>query len=190
MQGPASSTSATLSPSCSTTCSALVGLSRPERLALGAAIAPAERSDHVMRDPARRAKRDRRKARRHQRVHRRAGRKRRDERERPRPERFRQQLGAHAERPVAARHRHVGDVADQRIEARPALGGEDFCYRLAVLGVRGEPVDRLRRQRHELAARQRLRGFGDRRGRIGSGQNEMAHVRVSPARDGASSIGV
>ena len=148
------------------TCSARVGLSRPERLARGRGERAAERLDHRVRRPARGAERDRRKAGSRERMDRRIGRERHDERQRTGPEFFRQPLGARVERSVAPRHIDIGHVTDQRVEARPPLGGEDARHRLAVRGVGGEAVDRLRRQRDQLAARQRRGGVADRRGEI------------------------
>ena len=47
-----------------------------------------------------------------------------DDRERPRPELLREPLGARVEHSVAPGHGDVGDVADERIEARPALAAK------------------------------------------------------------------
>ena len=101
--GPASSTSATASPSCSMTCSARVGLSRPERLAEGAASAPPKAAitsragprgarSAIVGSPAS-----------GKRMHRRVRRQRHDQRERPRPEFLRQPLRAIVETRRSAR---------------------------------------------------------------------------------------
>ena len=159
-----------------------VGRGRGERAA--------ERLDHRVRRPARRAERDRRKPGNRQRMDRRIGRERHHERQRTGPEFLRQPLGASIDLAVAPRHIDVSHMTDQRVEARPPFGGEDARHRLAVRGIGGEAVDRLRRQRDQLAARQRRGGIADGRARICCGQDEMAHARVSPAGGGASSVGV
>ena len=48
----------------------------------------------------------------------------------------------------------VGDMHDQRVEGGPALGGEDAGDRALARGVGAEAVDRLGRERHELAGAQ------------------------------------
>ena len=58
----------------------------------------------------------------------------------------------------------VGDVRDQRIERRPALGGVEPRDRRAVGGVGAEPIDRLGRERDQAAVREAARRVGDRRG--------------------------
>ena len=115
----------------------------------------AEGRDHFVRHATRRAERDRRKPGRHQRMHRRLWRKRQDQRQRSRPESLRQQFRAGVECPVAPRHRDFGYVANQRVEARAALGLENARHRFAIRSVGGEPVDRLRRQRDQFSRAQR-----------------------------------
>ena len=56
---------------------------------------------------------------------------------------------------------------DQRVEARPALGGVDARDRLAVGGVGGEAVDGLGRHRDQLAGADQPRRLGDRLGAVG-----------------------
>ena len=51
----------------------------------------------------------------------------------------------------------IGDVGDQRIEGRPALGRVEPRHGLAVGGVGAEPVDRLGRKRDEAAGREAAR---------------------------------
>ena len=46
----------------------------------------------------------------------------------------------------------IGDMGDQRVEARPALGFEDARHADAVGGVAGQPVDGFRRDGDDIAA--------------------------------------
>ncbi len=57
------------------------------------------------------------------------------------------------------RRREIGDVRDQRIESRPALGGIEPRHRLAIAGVGAEPVNRLGRKGDEPAGRKNARRF-------------------------------
>ena len=189
--GPASSTSATLSPSCSMTCSARVGLSRPERLAEGAASAPPKAAitscagprgarSAIVASPAVASGWTGA-----------SGASGTTSDSGPGQNFSRKPLGARIEHAIAPRHRDVGHMADQRIEARPALGREDARHRLAVGGVGGEAVDRLGRQRDQLAAPQRVGGIARPLRRDSrSVRMTMAHARLSPAGGGASSVGV
>jgi hypothetical protein len=52
-------------------------------------------------------------------------------------------------------------VHDQRIEARPVLGGEDLGDGLVLRGIGAETIDGLGRKGDELAFDQGLRGMGD-----------------------------
>ncbi len=58
-----------------------------------------------------------------------------DERQRSGPEFFRQPIGAAIEMNQGPGCGRGGDVDDQRVECRPALGGEDRGDGLAVGGV-------------------------------------------------------
>jgi hypothetical protein len=149
-----------LSPSSSMTCSGRVGLIRPERLALGAAIGrPAAFSrasargwrahgEAVEPGAAQEAGGAVRPARQHQ-------------GQRPRPEPIRQQacLGRHPDQ--RARLIQIRHMDDQRVEARPALGGEDRRGRGIRGGVAAEPVDRLGRKGDEPPGADQRRGTGD-----------------------------
>ena len=72
------------------------------------------------------------------------------------PERLRQRPGAVVEDRDLLGARQVGDVRDQRVEARPALGLEDRRHRPRIAGVARQPVDCLGRQDDQLALAQRL----------------------------------
>ncbi len=99
-------------------------------------------------------------------MHRRAGRERHDQSQRPWPEFLGQSLCTLVEDAVAGRHLQAGDVADERVEAWPLLGGKDFGHGLAVGGVGGQAIDGLRRQRHKLSGAQHLRRLRDGSGKI------------------------
>ena len=58
----------------------------------------------------------------------------------------------------------IGDVDDQRIEARPALGFVDAGDGAGVRRVGGEAVDRLGRHRDRLPVTDQRGGGGDRLG--------------------------
>ena len=88
------------------------------------------------------------------------------ERQRARPERL-------GERPCHVVHHRIAlgrlesrHMHDQRVEARPLLGGEHLGDGARVERIGAEPVDRLGRKSDDLAASQRLRGLpnGLRRG--------------------------
>ena len=67
----------------------------------------------------------------------------------PRPAR----APASSNTPIALGRCEVGDMDDQRVEARPALGRVDPRDRLGIGGVGGEAVDGLGRHRDRLPAR-------------------------------------
>ncbi len=71
---------------------------------------------------------------------------RRDDGQRSGPERAGQRHGAVVEVGDAPGRLQVGDMGDQRIEARSALGLENRRDRRGVRRVRTEPIDRLGRQ--------------------------------------------
>jgi hypothetical protein len=54
-----------------------------------------------------------------------------------------------------------GDMHDQRIEARPVLGGKDLGHGLVLRRIGAETVDGLGRKGDELPFDQRFDGFGD-----------------------------
>ncbi len=77
-----------------------------------------------------------------------------------------QPLAPPRRRPRAVRRcGEIGDMGDQRIERRAALGGIEPRHRRAVGRVRAEPVDRLGGERHEPAGREAARGL---RGAVGA----------------------
>ena len=82
--------------------------------------------------------------------------KRYDNRQGPGPEFLDKPVGARIEHAIAPGHRNPGDVANERIEARTALGREDAGDRLAVGRVGGEPIDGLGRQRDQRAVPKRV----------------------------------
>ena len=155
--GPASRMTATASPRSAATWAAVVGLTWPERLALGAASGrPKAASSAWATGWAGTRMRDRVEAGGDEVGDRRVRPLRQDERQRARPEGVGEAL-AHRRRrrAIAARRGERGDVDDQRVEARPALGDEDRADGARVAGVGGEAVDRLGRHGDELAAPQR-----------------------------------
>ena len=91
-----------------------------------------------------------------------------DERQRARPEAFGQALRGLRQRGLAQRGVERGDMGDQRIEARPALGGIDPRDRGRRGGVGAEPIDGLGRKGDEPALAQNFGGALDR----GAGSGE------------------
>ncbi len=77
----------------------------------------------------------------------------------------------------------VGDVDDQRIEPRPALGGEDGGDRGRVGRVGGEAIDGLGRQRDDPARLQHRHGAGD-AGRVGRDDRHRPAAAVPPREQG------
>ncbi len=87
---------------------------------------------------------------------------RRDQRQRPGPEvcrKVRAHWPQNGEFVCRLRRFHVND---QRVEARPCLGGEYPCDSLRVRGVGGETVDSLGGHADKLATRQRIDSSRDR----------------------------
>ena len=154
--GPPSRIMATRSPKSASTCAAVVGLTWPERLALGAATGrPAARSSACATGCAGHAQCDGVEPRGRQLCHRTTILLGHHERQRARPERGCQLpagIGEAAEPGGGIRIRHVHD---QRIEVRPSLGGKDRRDRPAIGRVRPEPVHGLGRERDEGAVAQR-----------------------------------
>jgi hypothetical protein len=70
----------------------------------------------------------------------------------------------------------VGDVGDQGVEARPALGLEDGGDGAGVPGVGGQAVDRLGRHDDQPPRRQGRRGLGDGDGDGGHGRRGMTGI--------------
>ena len=66
-----------------------------------------------------------------------------------------------ANRGVSVRHRFIGDVANQRIGARPALGYEDFRNGGGVGGISAEAIDGFGRKRDQTAGAQNAGGTFD-----------------------------
>ena len=161
MRAAPPSSTGSASPNSSATCAAVVGLTRPKRFALGAAMpatpaSPAPREQGVGDRMRRAAQADRRLAGGGGGGD--AGPARDDHRQRPGPERLdrvardRRQRRAKRSAPAA-----VGDVDDQRVPGRPPLEREDLGDRLVAVGARAEAVHGLGRKRDQLAG-------GDQRG--------------------------
>jgi hypothetical protein len=72
----------------------------------------------------------------------------------PRPERGGEALRIAVENGKPPRRGRVGDVGNQRVEARPALGGVEPRHRLAIAGGGAEPIDRLGGEGDKPAGRQ------------------------------------
>ena len=89
-----------------------------------------------------------------------------DERQRPRPEGFRQPGRVGDKAREALCFRNIGDMGDERIEGRPALGVVKARDGGPAGRVGAQAVDGLGRKGHEAAGRQHARGIGGRR-RIG-----------------------
>ena len=89
-----------------------------------------------------------------------------DEGQRPRPKVFRQPGRVGVKAREALRVRDVGDMGDERIEGRPALGVVKARDGGPAGRVGAEAVNGLGRKGHEAAGRQHARGIGGRR-RIG-----------------------
>ena len=141
-----------------------MGLTRPERFALGAAMGTPGRGDELAGNRVRRnPDGERIEARRDKLADAmpRARPLRQDQRQRPRPERLRQRRRLIVELNEIARGAEAVHMRDQRIEARPALGLENARHRLAVGGIGAQAVHRLGRERHQAAGTQDARGLGD-----------------------------
>ena len=87
-----------------------------------------------------------------------------DQRQRPRPERRRHGLGPLVEAGEGPRAGEVGDVDDQGVVRRPALGAIEPGHRGVVGGDRTQAVDGLGRECDQPAPAQQPRRLGDRRG--------------------------
>ena len=61
----------------------------------------------------------------------------------------------------AGQHLRAGDVDDQGVILRAALGHKDFCHSFPIAGIGCDAVDRLRGQGHQLAAPQQRSRFRD-----------------------------
>jgi hypothetical protein len=148
---PPSTISSSRSPRSAATASAVVAVMRPDDVGAGGGQRPAELGDQVMREAARHPQRHRAKAGRDQRMDGRTLFQLQHQRQRPRPECLRQPARDGIEHGQPFRHRHVGDMGDQRVEMRPALGLEYPCHGRAIGGVARQPVDRLGRNRDDAA---------------------------------------
>ena len=62
---------------------------------------------------------------------------------------------------MAKRVFHVGDMHDQGVEQRAALGGENRGHGFAIGGVGAQAIDRLGREGDKPAILQNPGGFGD-----------------------------
>ncbi len=164
LHGPPSRISGTRSPSSSATCSAVVGLMRPKRLADGAAmpgmlaLGPGKAAQQFKRHRmAGHAQADGILAAGHGIGH--PGLLLQDQGQRAGPEGFHQfpgdsghLLGPMVDGIVA------GQMDDQRVVGRPALGGEDLGHRRRVGGIRPQAVDRLGRDGDQFAGDQQVDG--------------------------------
>ena len=81
--------------------------------------------------------------------------------QRPGPKRGRQARGDFTCLDVVERRFGVGEVTDQRVEVRPALGLEDRGNRTAVGGVGAKPVDGFSTERDQTAVAEEASGGGD-----------------------------
>ena len=149
-------------PSSASTCAAVVGLMRPERLALGAAMGSFTASSSALRNRmVRGAKRNGVEtgadevgngavslARQHQRQW-------------SRPEGAHQFPRSVVDGGVALRLCQSEHMHDQRIEARAVLGGKDLGDSGGVERIGAEPVHRLGGKGDDLAPRQGFRGAAD-----------------------------
>ena len=134
----------------------------PRGIGAGGGERTAESLDQFGGEAARHAHGERVEPRGHQRMHGIFARQRQHQRQRPRPEFLRQLSRNRVDAHQPLRHVEAGDMGDQRVEARPALGLEDARHRFAVGGVGGEPVDGLRRQRHHAAVAKHGKRSGER----------------------------
>ena len=141
----------------------MTGLTCPERLAEGATIGPPKAAISAQRHGMRRdAQRDARKPGAGELANPAARQGRRDERQRSRPETLGQALRGRRQSGLAQRGVERGDMGDERIEARPALGGIDPRDRRRRGGVGAEPIDGLGRKGDEPALAQSFGGALDR----------------------------
>ena len=153
--GPPSRMRSMRPPRSAITCCAVVGETWPERLAEGATTGRPSAARRVARDRmAGHAHRDAVEAGGRELGDRAAGALRQHQRQRTRPEGGGQPFGGGVEPREPLRGGEIGDVGDQRIERRPALGGVEPRDRRAVGGVGAEPVDRLGRKGDEAARRE------------------------------------
>ena len=93
-----------------------------------------------------------------------AGRLGQNKRQRARPERRCKTRASTSNTSACFGGRNIGDMGDQRIERRPALGVIEAGDGLPVGRVGAEAVDRLGRERDETARRQHARRIRDGRG--------------------------
>ena len=162
---PPSRISATRSPSSSATCAASVGLTRPERLAEGAAIGrPVARSKACATAWAGRPDRDRVEPGARQQRQAAVVATSQHEGQRPRPESRGRPASTTVENGEGLGLGQRGDMDDQRVEARPALSRENLGDGALVGRIAAEPIDGLGREGDEPAGAQQRGGAGDRPG--------------------------
>ena len=162
--GPPSRIRSTRPSRSASTCCAVVGETWPERLAEGATIGLPNAASSVARDRMRPARAPRWCR----------GRRSQDRRpgsraafgstsvSGPGQKAAASRSASHRTRASAPRRVGVRHMRDQRVEARPALGGIKPRDRLAVGGIGAEAVDRLGRERDEAARGQDARRGFDR----------------------------
>ena len=192
---PPSSTSSA-SPNSSATCAAVVGLTRPKRLALGAAMpgtpASARRGEQGVGDRMRRAAQaDRRLAARRRRRRRPAGARRSPSAARartPRPGARRPAACVAAKRSAPARS---ATWTISGCSGRPPLEREDLGDRLVAVGARAEAVHGLGRKRDELAGGDQRGGPIDRGGveAVEPHRQIAARPTASPGRRAKPALG-
>ncbi len=85
-----------------------------------------------------------------------------DQGQRPRPEAAGEETRIIVENTYAFGHGGVGDMHDQRVVCRPALGLEDARHGLAVAGIGAQPVDGFGRERDQPAGHEAARRGLDR----------------------------
>ena len=157
--GPPSTIRSIRPPRSTSTCCAEVGETCPERFAEGATTGPPKvAQDFAANRMIGHANGDAIEPGRRQFGYRASGGARQHQGQGAGPELRRQPLGIGVENRQFPRGRDIGDMRDQRIEGRPALGLIEPRHRLAVAGIGAEPVDGLGRKRHQPARAQALRG--------------------------------
>ena len=158
------------------TWAAVVGETWPDRLADGATMGlPNVRSRSVCHAVLWPAQADRIEPRRGEIRYAAVGLLRQDQRERPRPKCLRQQFSHRVEHRQPSRRIKPGNMSNERIERRPALGRIETRDRLPVGGVGAEPVDRLGRKRDQPTGGEGARRLGY---RLVSGDDD-ARARLS-----------
>ena len=148
------------------------------RIGAGRRDRPVERVRELCENAARGAKRDRVEPRTGERVDRARRNERTDDRQRPGPEGLCEMAGERREIGQPLCHGDTRHMADERVEARPAFGGEDPGDGLAMGGIGGEPINGFRRDRDRLALPKISEGLGKAFRRLGG---DHTHSRLASA---------